>query len=99
MPRMTAGIADSHIMVRQAVGGYTTLTSSAPRMPRQMTSWLTLPRAPRTSVGAICSPASCQANTYRPSLVCSCTEAVIGLPSQYIACAGVISVGAAQVGH
>ena len=35
-------------MVRHEVAGRTTLTTRAETMPMQMTSWLMLPRAPRT---------------------------------------------------
>ncbi len=42
-------------MVRHEVAGRTTLTTRAETMPMQMTSWLMLPRAPRTREGAICT--------------------------------------------
>lgn len=50
--RMTAGAAATMNMLRHADIGSATLTSSAPRMPRQIISWLRDPRVPRTLVGA-----------------------------------------------
>jgi len=39
-------------MVLHCVAGMTMLQTSAPKIPKQMTSWFTLPRVPRKCVGA-----------------------------------------------
>jgi hypothetical protein len=47
-----AGTSAAPNMVRQADAGRATLARRAPKMPTQMTSWLTDPSAPRTRAGA-----------------------------------------------
>jgi hypothetical protein len=53
--RMIAGATATRNMLRHASIGSATLTSSAPRMPRQIISWFSDPSVPRTLVGATCA--------------------------------------------
>mmetsp|Transcript_15617 Transcript_15617/g.46084 ORF Transcript_15617/g.46084 Transcript_15617/m.46084 type:complete len:276 (+) Transcript_15617:541-1368(+) len=55
IPRASAaaGTAPIRNMVRHDSAGRTTLTPSAVRMPTQIMSWFSVPRAPRIAVGAI----------------------------------------------
>jgi len=48
----TAGTAPRRKKERQLSTGRATLMHSTPKMPRQMTSWLMVPRVPRSLVGA-----------------------------------------------
>ena len=53
--RSTGGMAVRAKMVLHCVAGMTMLHTRAPKIPKQMTSWFTLPKVPRKCVGATCT--------------------------------------------